>query len=62
MFMLNVYHIHKLHKNSRIREEDDYAIGVDLPQAVSPPRAEEQDVRRSARVRRAPTHLKNYQL
>ena len=62
MFMRNVSHVHKLHENSRIREEDDYEMDVDLPQAVNPPRAEEQDVRRSARVRRAPTHLKNYEL
>jgi len=62
MFMRNVSHVHKLHKDSRIQEEDNYVMDVDLPQAVNPPRAEEQDVRRSARVRRAPTYLKNYQL
>ena len=62
MFMRNVSHVHKLHKDSRVREEDNYVMDVDLPQAVNPPRAEEQDVRRSARVRRAPTYLKNYQL
>ena len=62
MFMRNVSHVHKLHKNSRIREEDDYEMDVDLPQAVNPPRAEEQGVRRSARVRRAPAYLKDYVL
>ena len=62
MFMRNVSHVHKLHKNSRIREEDDYEMDVDLPQAVNPPRAEEQGVRGSARVRRAPAHLKDYEL
>ena len=62
MFMRNVSYVHKLHKDSRIQEEDNYVMDVDLSQAVNPPRAEEQDVRRSARVRRAPTYLKNYQL
>ena len=56
MFMRNVSHVHKLHKDSRVREEDNYVMDVDLPQAVN------QDVRRSAPVRRAPTYLKNYQL
>ena len=45
MFMRNVSHVHKLHKDSRIQEEDNYVMDVDLPQAVNPPRAEEQDVR-----------------
>ena len=62
MFMRNVSHVHKLHKDSRIQEEDNYVMDVDLSQAVNPPRAKEQDVRRSARVRRAPTYLKNCQL
>ena len=62
MFMRIVSHVHKLHRNSRIREEDDYEMDVDLPQAVNPPRVEEQGVRRSARVRRAPAHLKDYEL
>ena len=62
MFMRNVSHVHKLHKDSRIQEEDNYVMDVDLLQAVNPLWAEEQDVRRSARVRRAPTYLKNNQL
>ena len=37
MFMRNVSHVHKLHKDSRIREEDDYVMDVGLPQAVKPP-------------------------
>ena len=40
MFMRNVSHVHKLHKDSRIREEDDYVMDVGLPQAVKPPQAE----------------------
>ena len=47
VFMRNVSHVHKLLKNTRVREEDDYVMDVDLPQAVNPPREEEQDVRRS---------------
>ena len=62
MFMRNVSHVHKLHKDSRIQDEDNCVMDVDLPQAVNPPRAEEQDVKRSARVTCAPTYLKNYQL
>ena len=59
MFMCNVSHAHKLHENTVVREEDDYVVDVDFPQAVNPPRAVEQDARRSVSVRRAPTHLKD---
>ena len=62
LFMRNVSHVHKLHQNTAVREEDDYAMDFDLPQAMNPPRAAEQDMRRSVRVRRAPTHLRDYQL
>ncbi|XP_022805991.1 uncharacterized protein LOC111343115 [Stylophora pistillata] len=62
VFMHNVSHVHKLHQNTAVREEDDYVMDCDLPQVMNPPRAAEQDTRRSARVRRAPAHLRDYQL
>lgn len=62
VFMRNVSHVHKLHQNTAVREEDDYVMDFDLPQARNPPRAAEQGMRRSVRVRRAPTHLRDYQL
>ncbi|PFX16891.1 uncharacterized protein K02A2.6-like [Stylophora pistillata] len=62
VFMRNVSQVRKLHQNTAVREEGDYGMDFDLPQAMNPPRAAEQDTRRSARVRRAPTHLRDYQL
>lgn len=61
MFRHNVSHVHKLHQNTVVQEEDDYMMDFDLPQAVNPPLAEVQDVRRSVCVRRALTHLRDYQ-
>ena len=62
VFMHNVSHIHKLHQNTAVREEDDYGMDFDLPKAMNPPRAAEQDMRGSAHVRRVLTHLRDYQL
>ena len=62
VFMRNVSHVHKLHQNTAVREEDDYVMDFDLPQAMNPPRVAEQGMQRSVRVRRAPTHLRDYHL
>ncbi|PFX34699.1 Uncharacterized protein K02A2.6 [Stylophora pistillata] len=62
VFMHNVSHIHKLHQITAVREEDDYGMDFDLPKAMNPPRAAEQDMRGSAHVRRVLTHLRDYQL
>ena len=35
VFMRNVSHVHMLHKNTLMREEEDYLMDVDLPVAIS---------------------------
>lgn len=66
VFMRNVSHVHKLHQSTVAQDEDDCNMDVNIPQALNqeedPLQAVDQDVRRSARVRRAPTHLNDYQL
>ena len=66
VFMRNVSHVHKLHQSTVAQDEDESDVDVNIPQALNqgedPLQAVDQDVRRSAHVRRAPAHLNDYQL
>ena len=63
--MRNVSHVRKLYQSTVAHDEDDYEMGVEVPQALNQevdPLQAVDDVQRSARVRRAPAHLNEYQL
>ena len=61
--MRSVSHVRKLHQNTALQEEEDLDIDMNFPLTHGDPlQAENQCVRKSVRVRRAPAHLNDYQL
>ena len=61
--MRNVSRVHKLHQTTALQEEDDLDMDMNFPvNNADPSQAENQCVRKSVRVRRAPAHLNDYQL
>ena len=63
MCMSNGSCVCKLHQNVVLQEEEDLDLDVNLLfNHVDPLQAANQCVRRSSCVRRAPTHVNDYQL